>query len=61
MIQETVEARCEVEFPLGKRDTKLVERLGILRSSLALTRAKRRRREKQKIDRDGKWQTLMAF
>ena len=56
MIQETVEAKCEVELPLGKPDTELVERLGTLRSSLALTRAKRRRHEKQKIDRVGRWQ-----
>lgn len=56
MVQETVEAKCEVELPLGKRDTELVERLGTLGSSLALTRAKRRYREKQKIDSVGKWQ-----
>lgn len=41
MVQETVEARCEVEFPLVKRDTDLVEGLGIQGSSLALARAKR--------------------
>ena len=56
MVQETVVAKYEVEFPLGKRDTKLVERLGILGSSMALTRAKRQHHEKQKIDRVGKWQ-----
>ena len=56
MVQETVEARCKVEFPLGKRDTELVERLEIMGSSLALSSAKRRGREKQKIDRNGKWQ-----
>ncbi len=55
MVQETMEARCEVEFPLEKRDMKLVERLGILGSFVALTRAKRRHREKKKFDRDGKW------
>ena len=41
MIQETVEAKCEVELPLGKSDTELVERLGILDSSLALRRTRR--------------------
>ena len=56
MVQEIVGARCEVELPLGKRDTELVERLGIMDFSLALTCAKRRGREKQKIDRNGKWQ-----
>ena len=55
MIQETVEAKCEVELPLGKRDTELVERLGILASSLVLTRARRRSHQKHKIDRVGKW------
>jgi ribonuclease HI len=56
MIQETVEAKCEVELPLGKCDTELVERLGILDSSLALRRTRRRHYEKQKVDRIGKWQ-----
>ena len=51
MIQEIVEAKCEVEFPLGKLDIELVERLG---SSLVLTRAKRQDCEKKKIDRVGK-------
>ena len=56
MVQETVEAKCEVELPLGKHDTKLVEIMGTLRSSLAFSRAKRRRCEKEKIHRVGKWQ-----
>ena len=41
MIQEIVESKCEVELPLGKEDTKLLERLGTLGSSLASTRVKR--------------------
>ena len=56
MVQEIVGARCKVEFPLGKMDTELVERLGIMGSPLALFSAKRRGQEKQKIDRNGKWQ-----
>ena len=55
MVQEIVEAKCEVKLPLGKRDTEVVERLGTLRSSLAFSKAKRRRCEKQKVDRVGKW------
>ena len=55
MIQEIVEAKCEVKLPLGKRDTNLVARLGTLGSSLASTRVKRRHSVKQKIDRVGKW------
>ncbi|XP_059075378.1 uncharacterized protein LOC131875314 [Cryptomeria japonica] len=56
MINETVAAKCVVDFPLGKRDTELVERLGTTGSSLVLTKAKRRRCEKQKVDRVGRWQ-----
>ena len=56
MIQETVEAKCEVDFPLGKRETELVEKLGIMGSSLVFSRTKRRSHEKQKIDRVGRWQ-----
>ena len=41
MIQETVAAKCDVEFPLEKNDAELVERLGILGSSRALARDKR--------------------
>ena len=41
MIQETVAAKCDVEFPLEKNDVELVERLGILGSSRALARDKR--------------------
>jgi len=55
MIQEIVEAKCAVELPLGKRDTELVERLGILVSSLVLMRTKRRSHQKHKIDRVGNW------
>ena len=44
-----------MEFPLGKRDLELVERFGILGSSLAMSCVKRRSRGKQKFDRNGKW------
>ena len=53
MIREILEAKCEVELPLGQRDIDLVMRLGTLGSSLVLTKAKRRHHEKQKIDRVG--------
>ena len=41
MVQEIVVAKCDMEFPLEKRDVELVERLGILGSSMALARDKR--------------------
>ena len=41
MIQETIAAKCDVEFPLERNDVELVKRLGIFGPSMALARDKR--------------------
>lgn len=41
MVQETVVAKCELEFPLEKRDAEVAERLGIQGLSLASACVKR--------------------
>lgn len=56
MVQETVVAKCEVEFPLEKRDAEVAERLGIQGMSLAPACVKRGRHLKQKVHRSGCWQ-----
>ncbi|XP_059076968.1 uncharacterized protein LOC131876166 [Cryptomeria japonica] len=56
MVQETVVAKCELEFPLGKRDAEVVERLGIQGLSLASACVKLGKHLRQRVQRSGFWQ-----
>lgn len=55
MVWETVEAKCEVAYPLEKEDAEKVERLGLREMSLASACVQRGRRVKKKVMRVGKW------
>lgn len=50
-----MEAKCEVEFPLERRDVEMVDRLGIQGFSLMSTCVRRGRRVKKKVQRMGSW------
>lgn len=55
MIHETLEAKCEVMFPLDKEDDDIMERLGLKGLSSSFVCVRRGRRAKKKVQREGRW------
>lgn len=54
MIQETIEAKCEVNYPLDRGDAEIVSRLGLQELSPISTCVKRGRHAKKKVQRVGR-------
>lgn len=55
MILETVEAKCEVNFPLGRDEVNIMSRLGLQELSPTSTYVRRGRRAMKKVQRVGRW------